>query len=89
MFLNKEDHNAIINLILYDLTIQEQIYIEDINQHLIKNIYFIYVNRLNRLNPDYFNDKGICTLDFRIILNHNLPHLTLEVHNNWNSKENK
>lgn len=45
MFLNKEDHNAIINLILYDLTIQEQIYIEDINQHLIKNIYFICYNK--------------------------------------------
>lgn len=35
MFLNKEDHNAIINLILYLLTIHEQLYIEDINRHLI------------------------------------------------------
>lgn len=55
----------------------------------LKNIYFIYVNRLNLLNPDYFNDKGICILDSRIILNPNFPHLTLEAYNNWNSKEKK
>ena len=48
----------------------------------LKNIYFIYVNRLNLLNPDYFNDKGICILDSRIILNPNFPHLTLEAYNN-------
>lgn len=35
MFLNKEDHNAIINLILYIFTIHELLHIEDINRHLI------------------------------------------------------
>lgn len=44
----------------------------------LKNIYFIYVNRLNLLNPEYFNDKGTCSLDSRFILNHNFPPLTLK-----------
>ena len=39
----------------------------------LKNIYYTYVNRLNFLDPSYFNNDGGCKLDPRIKLNPDFP----------------